>query len=52
MIAKSWRTQVRVSLRAHGSTRCASDRIYMSAVHGQVLEQWPNMFRILGLFCA
>jgi DASH complex subunit DAD2 len=21
-------------------------------VHGQVLEQWPNMFRILGLFLA
>ena len=20
-------------------------------VHGQVLEQWPNMFRILDLFC-
>ncbi|KAI0644579.1 hypothetical protein C8Q79DRAFT_781676 [Trametes meyenii] len=20
-------------------------------VHGQVLEQWPNMFRILNLFC-
>lgn len=20
-------------------------------VHGQVLEQWPNMFRILSLFC-
>jgi len=22
------------------------------AVHGQVLEQWPNMFRILSLFLA
>ncbi|KAI0686760.1 hypothetical protein C8T65DRAFT_712286 [Cerioporus squamosus] len=21
-------------------------------VHGQVLEQWPNMFRILNLFCT
>lgn len=21
-------------------------------VHGQVLEQWPNMFRILSLFCT
>ncbi|KIJ65412.1 hypothetical protein HYDPIDRAFT_174879 [Hydnomerulius pinastri MD-312] len=21
-------------------------------IHGQVLEQWPNMFRILGLFLA
>ena len=21
-------------------------------VHGQVLEQWPNMFRILSLFCG
>lgn len=27
---------------------CAS--LIASVVHGQVLEQWPNMFRILGLF--
>ncbi|KZP08422.1 hypothetical protein FIBSPDRAFT_761336 [Athelia psychrophila] len=36
--------------RVEGLGEDCEDMAAAGVVHGQVLEQWPNMFRILGLF--